>query len=141
MKKGQLEIVGFMVIVLLLLMGLIFYFRFANTGSTDLLKEAEENLEVSNLLSSIRLYTVCEGTQMNDIIKTCISGGSECGEDACDVLKEEIPTIVAYNGWANDSYMFYIGEDLYSPSTCKGNTFVDDYLSEGETVRLVYCYS
>ena len=140
MKKGQMEIMGFMVIILLLFFGLIFYFKFANSDSTDLLAEAEENLEVSNLLNVIKMYSVCEGEQLSDSIQECVEGGKSCGEDACDVVAREVPQIVSMNGWSNDTYMFYIGETLYSPETCTGNTFVDDYLTKGETVRLVFCY-
>lgn len=140
MKKGQIEIIGFMVIILLLFFSLIFYFKFASTDSTDLLAEAEENLEVSNLLNVIKMYTVCEGEQLGEIIAECIEGGFVCGEDACDIVAREVPQIVSLNGWDNSSYMFYIGEKLYSPNTCTGNTFVDDYISKGETVKLVFCY-
>lgn len=140
MKKGQLEILGFMVIILLLFFSLIFYFKFSTDDSTDLLKEAEENLEVSNLLNAIKMYSVCDGEQLGDAIQECIEGGNTCGEDACGLVAREVPQIVSMNGWDNASYMFYIGEDLYSPGTCLGNTFVDDYLTKGETVRLVFCY-
>jgi hypothetical protein len=140
MKKGQLEIIGFMVIILLLFFSLIFYFKFSTDSSTDLLAEAEENLEVSNLLNGIKMYSVCDGEQLGDAIQDCIEGGSTCGEDACSLVAREVPQIVSMNGWENDSYMFYIGEELYSPEACTGNTFVDDYLTKGETVKLVFCY-
>ena len=140
MKKGQMEIIGFMVIILLLLFSLIFYFKFSADDSTNILQEAEENLEVSNLLDAIKMYTVCDDTQMSDVIKSCVDSGNECGESSCAIVEREIQQIVSLNGWENESYMFYIGEELYSKGTCKGNTFVDDYISNGETVRLVYCY-
>jgi hypothetical protein len=140
-KKGQMEIIGFLIIILLLFFALIFYFKFSSSDGTDLIAEAEENLEVSNLLSVIKLYSVCGDTQLKDVIKTCAEGGgSECEQDACELASTEIQTIVAFNGWEESEYMFYIGEDLYSPLTCTGNTFVDEYITGGESVRLVYCY-
>ena len=141
MKKGQTEIIGFMIIILLLFFGLIFYFKFAGSDSTDLLGEAEQNLEVSNLLNSIKKYTVCSGETLGDAIKSCASSGQSCGEDACTLVKREVAVIVELDGIGEDEYMFYINEELYSPSTCVGNTFADDYTIEGITVRLVYCYS
>lgn len=139
MKKGQTEIIGFMVIILILFFGLIFYFKFANQDSTDLLGEAEQSLEVSNLLNSIKKYTVCSSENLGDAIKSCASSGQACGEDACILVKREVGKIVELNGWETTEYMFYINEELYSPSTCVGNSFADDYTSEGVVVRLVYC--
>ena len=140
MKKGQLEIIGFMVIILLLFFSLLFYFKFVTDDSTDFLEEAEENLEVSNLLNAIKMYSVCDGEQLNDAIQECIEGGTSCGEDACELVAREVPQIVSMNGWENDSYMFYIGEELYSPTTCPVEAFVDNYLTKGETVKLGFCY-
>jgi hypothetical protein len=140
-KKAQMEIIGFLIIILLLFFALIFYFKFSSSDSTDLISEAEENLEVSNLLSVIKLYSICEDTQLKDAIKTCAEGGgSECDQDACELVATEVQAIVAINGWEETGYMFYIGEELYSLSTCTGNTFVDEYITGGESVRLVYCY-
>jgi hypothetical protein len=140
-KKAQMEMIGFLVIILLLFFSLIFYFKFASSDSTNLLQEAEENLEVSNLLSVIKQYTVCEGTQLKDVIKTCAEGGgTECSQDACELVTQNVQAIVAMNEWDETQYMFYIADELYSPATCVGNTFVDEYVTGGQSVRLVYCY-
>ena len=140
MKKGQTEIIGFMVIILLLFFGLVFYFRFASNSDSDLTGEAELNLEVSNLLNVIKKQTICDDESLGDVIKACASDGFACGENACDVVEREIAEIIYLNGWEEDEYMFYIGEELYSPSTCTGNTIADDYIVEGIDVRLLICY-
>jgi hypothetical protein len=140
MRKGQTEIIGFMVIILLLFFGLIFYFKFAADTDSDLVGEAEINLEVSNMLNTIKKQTICEGETLGDAIKSCAGGGFACDESACDVVKREVPLIISLYDWEDDSYMFYIGEELYSQSTCKGNTIADDYSVEGIDVRLILCY-
>ncbi len=140
MKKGQTEIIGFMVIILLLFFGLIFYFKFAGDSDSGLVQEAEQNLEVSNLLNAIKKQTICEGESLGDAIKSCAGEGFACEEKACDVVRREVPLMISIYGWEEDSYMFYIGEELYSPNTCKGNTLADDYTVEGISVRLVLCY-
>jgi hypothetical protein len=141
MRKGQTEIIGFMVIVLLLFFGLIFYFSFSSKDSTDFVAEAEQSLEVSNLLTVMKHYTLCEDGSLGDAIKACAEGGGfVCEEDACTLVQREVPAIASANGWDEDSYMFYIGEELYSPGTCAGNSFADDYTTAGVEVRLVYCY-
>ncbi len=139
MRKGQMEIIGFVVIILLLFFGMLIYFQLSSKDSTDLLAEAEENLEVSNLLTSIKFYTVCEGTSMGDAIKTCVEGGFECEKEACLLVEEEVPILISIWGWEEEQYMFEIEEKL-ALSDCKGNSFIDDYNPVGTTVRLKYCY-
>ncbi len=141
MKKGQTEIIGFMVIILLLFFGLIFYFIFASDDSTDFVGEAEQSLEVSNLLNAMKQYTLCEEESLGDAITECADGGGFiCGQDACALVRIEVPKLVLAAGWEEDSYMFYIGEELYSPSICTGNSFADDYSAKGIGIKLVYCY-
>lgn len=141
MKKGQTEIIGFMVIILLLFFSLIFYFRFASDDDSDFLSQAEENLEVSNLLTVMKQYTLCEDASLGDAIKTCAEGGGfECNEDACVIVKREVAMIASLNGWEETEYMFYIGEELYSPPiTCEGNSIANGYSTSGVDVGLVYC--
>ena len=141
MKKGQMEIIGFMVIILLLFFGLLLYFQLSNRGGPDLTGEAQQNLEVSHMLSALQLYTICDGVQLRDAVKACVQKGTVCQQDACSIVRETVPLLVSSFGWENSTYMFKIGDDLYSPGTCKGNTFVDDYTVAGTKVSLTYCYS
>ena len=141
MKKGQTEIIGFMVIILLLFFSLIFYFRFASDDDSDFLAEAEENLQVSNFLTVMKQYTLCEDSSLGDAIKSCASGGGFiCAEDSCALVKRDVAALAAANGWSEDEYMFFIGEELYSPNTCAGNSLADDYSTASIEIRLVYCY-
>ena len=141
MKKGQIEIIGFMVIILLLFFSLIFYFIFVRDDDSNFVAEAEQSLEVSNLLTVMKQYTLCDGRSLGDAMKTCAEGGGfVCGEDACAVVRREVVHIATLNGWEEDSYMFSIGEELYSPGICTGNSFADGYNTAGIDVKLVYCY-
>ncbi len=133
MKKGQMEIIGLMVIVLLLLFGLLFYFKFANTEDTDIIGEAEQNLEVSNMLSAIKMYTVEEGVDVKDLVKNCVSGS----QSDCDTVNVLIPEIIEAYGWTEEEYMYYIDSDQYGNTDCLG--FSDDFTVSGTEVGLVYC--
>lgn len=139
MKRGQIEILGFVVIVLLLFVSLVLYFQFSSKGDTGTVQEAEQNLEVSNLLTAIRYATVCEDTSLGDAILTCADNGFACGGDACDLVTTNVPALVAAWGWDDDVYMFTIDDTRYSPQGCTGNTLVDDYTEHGVTVKLTFC--
>ncbi|MBT3985339.1 hypothetical protein HOD38_01300 [archaeon] len=139
MKKGQMEILGFMVIILLIIMGIIFYIKFMPDDSgTSSIQETEMHLEVSNMLDVIRLQTVCESTQMDDVIKTCMSGGFECGQDACELMQEQMALITNTYGWEEGVYMFYIDNTLYTEE-CIGDIIPDDATISGKKVKLWYC--
>ncbi|HLC22506.1 MAG TPA: hypothetical protein VJJ79_01920 [Candidatus Nanoarchaeia archaeon] len=140
MKRGQIEILGFVVIVLLLFFSLVIYFQFTSKERTGFIGEAEQNLEVSNLLTAIRYYTVCDGTSLGDAIVSCANEGFACGKDACTLIETDVPALVDAWGWDEDSYTFAIDDTVYSPQECSGDTFVDDYTGQGITVRLTFCY-
>jgi hypothetical protein len=143
-KKGQMEIIGFMIIILLLFFSLLIYFQLSSKDDTDLLTEAEENLEVSNMLATIKLYTVCEDDTLGDAIKECINGGFACGEDACVLVEREVAALVEAWGWDADAYSLIIGGSVVAPvageDACSGNSFVDDYSTSSTTVQLKFCY-
>lgn len=142
MRKGQTEIIGFMVIILLLFFGLIFYFIFSSSSHTTIISDTEQSLEVSNLLTVMKQYTLCKDTSLGDAIKSCAGGGGfVCDADACTTVKNNVAQIASLNGWDTTSYMFYIGDVLYSPGTCTGNTLVESYTTVNVDVKLIYCTS
>jgi len=143
MKKGQMEILGFMVIILLIVVGIILYIKFMpEDTSTAVIQETETNLEVSNMLSAFRLQTICEDTQGNDIIKAYIKGGFECSQEPEELIVEQLALTTSAYGWDEDSYMFYIDEELLTEEcpTEKFTRLPDEATISGTKVRLVYCY-
>ena len=140
MKKGQMEILGFMVIILLIIAIILFYIKFIPDSSIQLTQETVLDLEVSNMLSTIRLQTICQDTQMNDLIKACIENSFVCDRtDTCDYMIEQVQLITQAYGWKQDSYMFLIDDKLYTDE-CIGNIQPADSTISGSKVKLHYCY-
>ena len=135
MKKGQMEIIGLMIIVLLLIFALLIYFRFSSTDETSIISEAEQNLEVNNLLTAIKLYTVEDGQTVKDLIKNCVSGSST----DCDYVVVVVPEIVEAYGWSEDEYRFYVDGVLEPRDDCPSTAWVADFTVSGTEVRLAYC--
>ena len=134
MKKGQLEVIGLMIIVLLFIFALLFYFTFTSDDDTSIITDAEQDLEVNNMLSAVKMYTVEEDVTVKDLFKDCVSTNSDCNT-AVDLVSEIIETY----GWTEDQYMLYVAERLVT-SECVGDTWVADFTVSGSDVRLIYCY-
>lgn len=141
MRKAQIEILGLMIIVILLIFGLILYFKFAakSSSSDDLLQTAEKNLEVSNLLSAVRLSTVCDKTSFDDVVKACNDGTFACEKEGCTLLRTELSSRMDAYGINSSRYMFFVGEEMFS-FKCEGEHIVESYNMKGKTVKLVFCY-
>tara|TARA_Y100000310_G_C20662495_1_gene805540 strand:- start:71 stop:475 length:405 start_codon:yes stop_codon:yes gene_type:complete len=134
MKRGQMEILGFLVIVLLLLFALIFYFKFASQEPSTIITESEQNLEVSNMLNAIKYYTVTDGVSMKDVMKDCIGGDAE----ACVTVETEVPLIIEAYEFNNASYVLDIG-DIVLVGACDPG-YRDYFTLSGVEVGLKFCY-
>lgn len=99
MKKGQQEIVGFVLIVVLVVVGLMVFLIIS-------LRDAPENegsLEVENMLDALMKHTtecaiVYEPAydDFEALFKSCHEGDrcSNLGKDACDYLNESLADVV-----------------------------------------------
>jgi len=98
-RKGQQEIVGFVLIVVLVVVGLM-VFLVLSLRTSD---EGDDSLEVANILSAVMKHTTeCaivrepDYDDFEDLFKSC-NGGKRCnnlGEDACDYLNESLRNVV-----------------------------------------------
>lgn len=79
-KKGQEEMVGFVIIVIMLIvMGMFFLFMVKPK------QVQREDLQADNLLNAI-LESTIEGTRIRDMIEDCASGIT----DSCETARPEI---------------------------------------------------
>jgi hypothetical protein len=142
MKKAQIEILGFMVVILLIIAGIIFYIKFMpDASSTEQMQETGLNLEVSNMLASIKYQTVCEDTTGYDLIRACIENTFVCDKpDTCGFMVEEVQRITQAYGWEQESYMLFIEDTLYTEECLGINRLPSDTTISGNTVKLHYCY-
>jgi len=87
-KRGQEEIMGFIIIlVLIVLIGLFFMFMLKPKV------QQQQSQQVENLLSSIKHVNSACDKEMQEVIIMCY-GSELCGDrDACNYLKEELKNI------------------------------------------------
>ena len=137
MKKGQTEIVGLVVIVILIVFIAIFSLSFMlkpKQQDDDILK-----LKANNLRASLLKTNLCGGVTIKDEIENCIGGYPECGD--CSGLNSKIDIIIK-NSLESEKYSFVVlndEEDFIRIGNCIENiTAVSQVIGNGE-VRLTLC--
>lgn len=99
-KKGQQEIVGFVLIVILVVIGLM-VFLIISTRNSD---EDTKSVEVGNMLDALMKHTTdCavvyepDYDDFEDLFKSCHQGDqcSNLGLSACDYLNESLKAVLA----------------------------------------------
>lgn len=96
LKKGQTEIVGLLIVVILLVIGGLFYVKFVVLKPES--KGADEIVQVQayNLMNSILNIKLCNNNvTVRDAIKACKFGNMLCGQDACSYLENELKSIIS----------------------------------------------
>lgn len=156
MKKGQTgEIMGVLVIVVLLLVLVTIYIRFASQPESDVVTQTRFAMTSSHLVNSMLKYSVCEGKSLEDAIAKCAKGGDICGQDSCRLMEIEIRAILnatLKGELANERVALDIKEKgtedsllRIEPKACKKITFADakiiDLFPGKIYVKLGQCYS
>jgi hypothetical protein len=96
MKKGQMEIIGLLMIVILLVVIMAFWASFSATPKRDVVGVALAKSQSASLLSAITSYTVCPGNDMEKAVETCNKDSTQiiCGRTACDLFEDTAETIL-----------------------------------------------
>ena len=108
MKKGQVEIMGLVIVVILLVFISIFALGFIikprENNIDDVLK-----LKANSLRSSLLKTTLCGNVNVQDEIENCIDNYHECLD--CNVLKDEISKMIERSIEPGENYNLVISID------------------------------
>lgn len=137
MKKGQTEIVGLVIIVILIVFIAIFSLTFilkSEQQDDDILK-----LKANALRSSLLKTNVCGSVTVKDEIENCIDDYYECID--CGNLQSEIVKIIS-GSLENEEYNFNVfsdGESFMRIGSCVDNvTAVNQNIRNG-VVEVTLC--
>jgi len=133
MKKGQIETMGLVIIVILLVLIAIFSLSF-------LIKPEQENedilkLKANSLRSSILKITLCEDVNVKDEIENCLDGYYQCIN--CDELKTEIIKMIE-GSLENEKYDFIVDGFMERKNCGSKVTAVSQELRNGN-VEVAIC--
>ena len=99
-KKAQIEMVGLLIVVILILVGVLFYIRLSLMGGEDNSEQSiKESIVASNLVLAMLKVEVCSDVKTADVIYSCDQGLDICGGNACSLLEGEVGTIIDAIGW------------------------------------------
>ncbi len=123
MKKGQTEMLGLVILVILITLSLIFLLKFLISPSSDSSVDIKLTTQASNLQSALVKTHVCEDNDIEDVMVSCCNNENICGNDACDFLNENIPKMID-NTIPKQRYKLtlkHLNEECLSINTCQEN--------------------
>lgn len=142
-NKGQSEIIGLVIIVLILIIvGLIFLKFYLNKGKGN--NDSFSNVKANNLVNAIKLVTICNDNMVDAII-ACCNQKEFCRRDSCELVEESIREIIEssleedvyFEAKQQDNLCLSINED------CSGITSTENFIrnQDGEAkISVKMCY-
>lgn len=94
-NKGQADIIGLLIIVILLVVIGGLYLSFSSKSESTAVRATLTSSQLNSFMESIRDYSVCPGQGLEKGAKPCINGNTEfCGGKACDIIEREMSNIM-----------------------------------------------
>lgn len=97
-RKGQLEIMGLVIIVILISLGMLFLLRFVVFKPVGEERAAftRSQLATNTLAALVKTETDCQGLDMTELVQDCVgSKSANCGYlDSCEFLDAKISLIL-----------------------------------------------
>lgn len=115
MKRGQMEMVGLLVIVLLLLVLGVIFLKFMVVPKSTTLADSRSSLESTRLLQSLVLTTI-QGKSFQEHAAACADDSA-----TCPVLRQEIETIfnlILREGQKYSLYLLYQDQTVLQIEQC-----------------------
>ena len=131
MRKGQTEMIGLVIVMVLLVVGALFYVRFGILGKKNVKEDISLDVNyASNLLNSMLNVKICDRkTGLDEGMITCFNGGKICEQEACDYLKSEIQAIIDSVGLEKyKDYSVWVeskGRNEFISNNCRTGVKVD----------------
>jgi hypothetical protein len=113
-KKSQADIIGFVIIVILIIIGVIFMIFINKNNDLDNkmdITDSQLSQSVLNVIS--RTKTSC-GTKLTNVIADCFEGKSICGVDSCDFASDELTPILKDSLiiWGKSFHLYATQDDI-----------------------------
>ncbi|MEW6063548.1 MAG: hypothetical protein AB1571_04230, partial [Nanoarchaeota archaeon] len=109
-KRGQLEMFGLVIIVVLIAVIGLFAIKFVFLrGEEGFTAETKLGIEASNIVNAVLKANICENKDGRSIIIGCCENVDNCNRNSCDIIKSEIKGILGSIEQENKEYRLKIG--------------------------------
>ena len=109
MKKAQIEIVGLLIVVILIVLGGIFYLKFAVLNKKPVEQTSRQNIQATNLINALMNIRLCDNKfTMKESLILCGNKELLCDEDACNYIKDQLKLI---DDNIDYKHSFYVKKD------------------------------
>ena len=133
-RKAQVDIIGLMIVVILIVIGGLFYIKYGVLGEKKDTRDPSLDTNYAiNLLNSVLNVNVCDQkVKFGDGFVECFNGGKICEEEACGYLKIQTKEIINSVGLKDyKQYSLWIeksGETKYLANDCKTGIKADELI-------------
>lgn len=105
MKKAQMEIIGLVVIVTIVVVAVILFVRFSLLDQQPHTSTSIESVEANNLLNALLKTTICE-ISVQDAIQECNQKIPLCNQEPCSYTSDKIKEILGASIDEKTDYSF-----------------------------------
>lgn len=131
MRKGQQEIMGLAIVIVLIIIGILFIAKLNSFGTASYKKDYEQSELASSMLNTLLATTSrdCNGISMAQILQDCAynSSSSKCNwENSCAYFGQQAKEIFenSLEQWQID-YEFSVFYDKEEPIITLGKTCIE----------------
>ncbi len=120
MKRGQMEVVGLLVIVILLLVIGLIVLRFSLRPASTTLTDTRSSLESTRLLQALVLTTI-QGISFQEHAAACSTSSTACSRLGQEL--EDIFSVILKQGQQSSFYLLSEDQNIFSFDNCPLGVF------------------
>ena len=94
MKKAQVEMIGIVLLVVVILIGVVFYLRFSLEDASTAPSSNVRVTQAYHLVNALVHLPLCEEHTFTEALVACANNQMFCNQEACTYLKRELPLLV-----------------------------------------------
>ncbi len=139
MKKGQVEMMGLVIIVILIVLGGLLFLRFS-LSKPQIEQPSIDTAQSYNLINALLNIQICNGTSIRQATHACNTGQTMCNQDACTYTSTEIGQIIEKATYKETAFYALDGDfEVITVNPCQlGTTSPPYYFKEGNKEYEVY---
>ncbi len=132
-KSGQIEMIGLVIIVMLIVIGGLLFVRFGLQSEEVKQETTIQTTQTYHLLNAMLKIELCPETALKKAIDACNENQNICNQEACQLLKTKIETILQETSYKKTAFYAYNnGIEVLKINDCAYGTASPPYFFKEE---------